>query len=179
VTGRVRFAGSEAGFTLPEVLIVIAILGIIVVSLTNAMVVGLRSSSRTATVLVASADRQMLTTYFPPDALSATTATADPAAVGCTGVTGDRVLLLAWSEFDPLFPQFPTSFFADYRLIPGGTGKELVRDSCVGSVPADEIKVAHDATAAIPVFPGGTTVGIQVTDSLGAQYTVSGSRRAA
>ena len=46
------------------------------------MVVGLRSSDRTAKLLVASADRQMLTNYLPPDALSASAASDGPVGHG-------------------------------------------------------------------------------------------------
>jgi prepilin-type N-terminal cleavage/methylation domain-containing protein len=171
MTGR-RIVRSEGGFTLPEVLMAVAVLGIIVVPLTNAMVVGLRSSGKTTDVLVASADRQMLTNYLPPDALSATAATADGSVSGCASPAGTRVLLLTWSEFTGTV----TSYASDYRLVPGGTTTKLVRDRCVAGGVAEEVTVAHDAVAAAPLV-NGATVGITVTDSLGAQYTVSGSRR--
>lgn len=171
-----RFVRSEAGFTLPEVLMAIAVLGIIIVPLTNAMVVGLRSSGRTTDVLVASADRQMLANYLPPDALSASVVKTDAASPGCAAPAGSRVLLLGWSEYTGTVPV--TSYASDYRLVPGGTGTRLVRDRCVAGGVAEEVVVAHDAVAAAPVIDG-TTVGIVVTDSFGAQYTVSGTRRAA
>jgi prepilin-type N-terminal cleavage/methylation domain-containing protein len=167
---------SEAGFTLIEMLMAVAVLGIIGLPLTNAMVVGLRTSDRTAKVLVTSADRQMLTNYLPPDALSATVATNEGAATGgCLTADGTRVVLLNWSEFDGAFT---TTYASDYRLIPGTTANRLVRDRCVAGSAANEITVAHDAAGAVATITDGK-VAITVTDSLGAQYTVSGTRRAA
>jgi prepilin-type N-terminal cleavage/methylation domain-containing protein len=166
---------SEAGFTLVEMLMAVVVLGIVGLPLTNAMVVGLRTSDRTAKVLVTSADRQMLTNYLAPDALSATVATTDGGATGgCLTADGARVVLLNWSEFDG---HFTTTYASDYRLLPGVTANRLVRGRCVAGSPANEITVAHDAAAAIATIAGGK-VAITVTDSLGAQYTVSGTRRA-
>jgi prepilin-type N-terminal cleavage/methylation domain-containing protein len=175
MSGR-RSIRSEAGFTLPEMLMAVAVLGIIIVPLTNAMVVGLRTSGRTASVLVTSADRQMLTNYFPPDALSATAATADPAATACIIADGTRVVLFTWSEF--VGAPVPDTYASDYRLVTNGTRTTLVRNRCVLTSTAEQVVVAHDATTAIASISGGT-VALTVTDSLGAQYTVSGTRRAA
>lgn len=172
MSGRPRMVRSEAGFTLPEMLMAVAVMAIIIVPLTNAMVVGLRTSGRTAAVLVTSADRQMLTNYLPPDALSASAATTDTAASGCLSSVGTRVLLLTWSEYTGTVK----SYAADYRLVPAGAGTKLVRDRCVAGEVPEEVTVAHDATAASASVAGGT-VAVTVTDSLGAQYTVSGSRR--
>lgn len=166
---------SEGGFTLVEVLTVIAVLGIISLPLANSMMVGLRTSDRTAKILVTSADRQMLTNYLSPDALSANTATTDGAATGgCLTADGTRVLLLTWTEFDGA----STSYVSDYRLVPNASGKKLVRDRCTPGSGADETTVIHDAAAASATITGGK-VAIQITDSLGAQYQVSGTRRAA
>jgi prepilin-type N-terminal cleavage/methylation domain-containing protein len=174
MSGRVWLVRSEAGLTLTELLVAIAVLGIIILPLTNAIVVGLRTSDHTAAVLVTSADRQMLTNYLPPDALSATAATANGAAAGgCVTASGTRVVLLTWSEFSGSL----TSYASDYRLVPVGTGNKLVRDRCVAGATAEEVTVAHDAAAATATISGGT-VALTVTDSLGAQYTVSGTRRA-
>jgi hypothetical protein len=144
------------------------------VPMTNAMVVGLRSSGKTTDVLVASADRQMLTNYLPPDALSASAATTDGAVSGCAAPAGTRVLLLTWSEFTGT----TISYASDYRLVPVGATTKRVRDRCVAGGVAQVVTVAHDAVAATSLV-NGPTVGITVTDSLGAQYTVSGSRRVA
>lgn len=168
-----RIVRSEAGFTLVEMLMAVAVLGIISLPLTNAVVVGLRTSDRTAKVLVASADRQMLANYLPPDALSATAATTAAAAGGCLAPAGTRVVLLTWSEFTGTV----TTYASDYRLVPVGTTTKLVRDRCVLGGAAEAVTVAHDATAAAAAIGTGG-VAITVTDSLGAQYTVSGMRRA-
>ena len=81
---------------------------------------------------------------------------------------------MTWSEFTG----FVTSYASDYRLVPGGTGQQLVRDRCIAGAVPDQVTVAHDAVAASATIAGGK-VAITVTDSLGAQYTVSGTRRAA
>jgi prepilin-type N-terminal cleavage/methylation domain-containing protein len=169
---------SEAGYTLVEILMAIAVTAIIVAPLTNAMVVGLRTSGRTATVLVTSADRQMLANYLPLDALSAKSATVDSLPTGCLDVDGTRVVLMTWNEFDGT----TTSYAADYRLVPVGTQNTLVRYWCVLGSPAELVTVAHDVAPApdIPsVSIAAGKVALTVTDSLGAQYTVSGTRRAA
>ena len=61
-------------------------------------------------------------------------------------------------------------------MVAGGAGTKLVRDRCVAGAVPEEVTVAHDAAAATASVVGGT-VAVTVTDSLGAQYTVSGSRR--
>jgi prepilin-type N-terminal cleavage/methylation domain-containing protein len=169
-----RVVRSEAGFTLVEMLMAVAVMGIITLPLTNAMVVGLRTSGKTANILVASADRQLLANYLPPDALSASSATSDAASPGCASPAGTRVVLLTWSEFTGTV----TTFASDYRLVPAGTTTKLVRARCVAGGVAEEVTVAHDVAGATPTI-AGSTVAITVTDSLGAQYTVSGTRRAA
>ena len=74
-----------------------------------------------------------------------------------------------------------TSFVADYRLVQVGTEWQMTRYACTAGGAATPVDIAHHlpASTAATVSTSGTTVALTLTDTLGTQYTVSGSRRSA
>ncbi len=83
---------SDAGFTLVELLVAVAALGIIMVPLSAGIFVGFRAITSTANRLNSSTDAQLLSVYLPPDVQSASAATTT--ASGCTGLVGTVALQL-------------------------------------------------------------------------------------
>lgn len=125
---------QDDGFTLVELLMVIAMTSIIMTALASAFTTGLRTTTATGTRLSETADLQLLSAYFPQDIQSAgigagdvdTTATA---TAGCSGLDGSNVLALRWTDF-----KTGTSYGATYRTRVSGTEQQLVRYTCSGGV---------------------------------------------
>src|SRR5687768_3364635 len=79
-------SGHESGFTLVELLIAIALSGILMVAITTAFVVTLRGTATAHDRLVASNGSHTLSTYFTADVESSNpdfTSTAAAATTGC------------------------------------------------------------------------------------------------
>lgn len=169
---------SEGGFTLPEILITVTLLALIVVPLTNSFFAGFRSVDKTAQVLVTSSDRQLLSVYFPPDVLSASTVVLDDDTSQCAaGVLGDGVVRFNWREFDG---SATTTYVADYRLVTTGVRTALVRYSCTAGGSPTALNVVHNLVAPFAqAAQTPTQVSITVTDLLATTYTVTGTRRTA
>ena len=128
---------DEAGFTLPELLMAITLLGIIIVPLTGSLFTGLRTADRTASILASSDDRQRLSLYFPPDVVSASAVDTSAGAWGCAGTAPagtNSVVQLTWHEFNAAgstpVTTLVTSFVANYRLAQVGTEWLMTRYAC-------------------------------------------------
>ena len=113
---------DEGGFTITELLVAIVILGIISVILTEAVILGLRTTDATAANTSRSVATQTLASYFTDDAQSAS-------AVSTTDLscTASPVLLhLAWTDQG-------VNRDVSYALEPpAGREQTLVRWSCTG-----------------------------------------------
>ncbi len=125
-----RRRGDETGFTLIEVLVVVVILGIIGFVLTEAIILGLRTTDATAASSSRSVATQALTSFFTGDMQSAdVVSTSDP---GCASGTANLIVTLSWTDQG-------LSRRVSYGLDPAtGTDQELVRWSCSG-VPGGPI----------------------------------------
>lgn len=170
--------GSEAGFTLIELMMAIVILGIIIGPLTAGLIVGLRTSADTQNRLTGSNDAQMLSIYLPPDVQSADDAITS--AISCTGVTG-AVLQLKSTVYD-------TSFNVAYAVILASDGSyQLVRNTCpAGTQKIIARNLANATAVTITRTPASGTlqrVSMQVTEKATAGdptnyvFTVTASRR--
>src|SRR4051812_38065912 len=77
-----RQQGGESGFTLVELLVVSALLGIVVVAISSALMVGLKTFAGTDNKVASSTDAQLVSVYLPADLQSvgsgASSVIADP-----------------------------------------------------------------------------------------------------
>src|SRR5437764_10812934 len=87
---------SDEGFTLAELLISTVILAVIFGVITEAMVVGLRTSDNTDKRVRESVDAQLISVYFPKDAQA-----AKQLATGTVDVCSNRLSIVSFSWPDP------------------------------------------------------------------------------
>src|ERR1044071_10493789 len=106
----------EDGFTLIELVIAIAILGIVTSGLATAFITTIRGTKDLHNRFIESQDAQLLATYFPSDVQSANPTTIDTSASPadeCSGVTGTNVIRMRWTQSDGTTL---SAFSASYRL---------------------------------------------------------------
>lgn len=128
---------DEAGFTLIELLAVISILGIISFALTEAVILGLKTTDATANDSFRSAGVQALQSFFTSDAQSATlVSTADPAPQCAPAAATPRVFLhLSWNDQGKA-RDVSYSLEDDIPAVAGQS--EVVRWSCSGDGAPDK-----------------------------------------
>ena len=129
---------GEGGFTLPEVLITVVISSVVILCLATAFVVGAKTTVEASSRLRESHDAQMLVTYFPADAASATTVSTTSIAGSTCPVPGTPVILFTWTESGARRDAF-------YGR-PTGTS-ELVRQYCENNVAKSRVTVAKTLAA--------------------------------
>lgn len=135
-------AEDEAGFTLVELLAVIAILGVITFALTEAVIIGLKTTDSTANDLSRSVAVQALQSYFTPDVQSAKLVSKDDPAPTCAPPASapDVFLHLSWTE------QLRARDVS-YALEPDGSASsgqsEIVRWSCIADGPPNKRMLGH------------------------------------
>ncbi|MDH4172080.1 MAG: prepilin-type N-terminal cleavage/methylation domain-containing protein, partial [Acidimicrobiia bacterium] len=153
----------DDGFTLPEVLLSIVILGIIMSALSVAMITALRTRDEPAKKLGPSNDANLVSIYFGPDVQSAGQVSTDPAgSFDCaTTPAGTKVVSLGWRTADGV--DIVTGYFADasvltrVQCVKGGalTGTNVVADNLGGCTPlptcaaAAEIETSSGSSAVI------------------------------
>lgn len=175
---RRRLEGSaDAGFTLVELLMVIAMTGLITSAIASALSVGLRSTDEAAQRLAESVDTQLLSAYFPQDVQSAGPGAADVStAVGATaGCGGGGSNVLALRSVDPSGAARGVS----YRLVTVAGESQLVRYACGGASGSTELVVARSlrgggAVADTSALP---RISLRLTAVSGYTGTVSAVRR--
>ena len=147
------------GFTLVELVVAMAVTGIIITSLSSAVIVVLRTIEPTTRRLDETKDAQNLVTWLPVDVASAPAATlqTDPALPsGCAGASaGVNILWLSWTE---AINGTTTTYVADYRAVPDGTGMRLQRFTCSGTSSLDAPS-ARNVSNPLPALPGGWVPG--------------------
>lgn len=182
---RIRCRG-EAGLTLVELLMSIAISSLIIGPLSAGLIVGLRTSGETATRLAGSSDAQFLSITLPPDIESAGKAAGDVVAaptanVECSGVT--NVLRLRWTTTDS---GASVTYQAAYWTTGSATaGWKLNRSFCVGAAaPTTRTLLRNLASAsAVTVTVVSAKISMTITEATNAAnptayvFTISGNRR--
>ncbi len=176
---------TEDGATLVELIVAIAISGIIIAAITNSLIVGFRTTGETQTRLSESHNTQLVANYFPDDVASsrfAEISVVSTTASGCTGIAAGGINVV-------LLPFAPRPDAADptnvaYRLEGSGTAKTLVRYQCAPGGPASRVQVASGidtASAAKSTSGSGTTeqrtVIVSVTEISGRIFRVAGHPR--
>lgn len=132
---RLTGAGRpDAGFTLLEMLVAIAVLGIIMIPLAGAFTVGLRSYQRAEDQIAGSTASLFASAYWASDVQSADSVTVPGTACAPTGT---NVVTFAWAA-DPTAPTPPTTLAipmqrVSYVVQSTASGRRLVRVACGGS----------------------------------------------
>ena len=160
----------DAGFSLIELLIAVAVTGVLCSAISGGIIVVLRNMDTTSARIADAQDAQNLVTWLPVDVSSAPAAnvSTDPSLPsGCASVSpGTNILLLSWTE---TVNSSTTTFVADYRAVPdpGGTGITLQRFTCTGTATlgaAFSLNVSN-TLAVLPSgwAPGQAPVAVSVT----------------
>lgn len=185
---------SDDGFTLIELVVTVAIVGIIVVSLTGVVISYLKTSVSTAARLTESHDVQFTAAYWQRDiaSIGVRSSTYDrsdtvhsfplrqsvnitPACSLPSGASYTTSVTLAWSSYTSLDSSAPaTTVTVSYVTEPTGAGGSapyrLVRVRCTGSTLDSDVTVADNLTAAPAVAcTGGGVAGC--SDASGAVPT--------
>ena len=176
---------TEEGFTLVELLISTVILAVIFGAVTEAMIVGLRTTDSTDQRLRESVDGQLASAYFARDVQAAAQIVPDMKSPCSSSVA--RVTF-TWT--DPV--DGTTAKAAAYVLAgppsAGADERVLTRQYCEnGVLKASKDLARYLAPSGTPVslscstactsVPAPATVTMSLTDAHGYAYTVSGTRR--
>lgn len=181
---------SDAGFTLPELLISIVILGVIAGAIAAAFITVLRNHEYSQKQIGETEDSLILTFWLGPDVQNATELGVDAnpnTQTGCAAspvptATNQNVLRLSWTDQSTI-PA--TARYAAYRAVQPSvtTPWTLVRYACVsGAAPSSVLTVVDHlqrATGAT-VVNTGSRLGLNVTtdvDGLVSTFEVTGTRR--
>lgn len=183
-----RVRAGDAGFTLIELLVSIAILGVLMASVTMAMMVGLRTSASSGSRLDESRDEQFIAAYFSADAQGAKTIRVGggPTLPTCKfSGGGTMVVEFIGEDFTEAAEPAVTARTVSYvRPTAGGQTDELHRLVCTNGAatpaPGDDTTVARNlsawSAACLPSAP--SCVGVKLTLNSGdLQYSLTGYRR--
>ena len=187
--------GDDGGFTLVELVVSIAVLGVVMVGITAVMFTALVADRETATRLDASRDVQFVTAFLADDVQGATSVETG-AAARCG--TGTAVLELRGASYDPasLAEQVTVvSYVLTTATVDGVVTGSLHRYGCAAGAspapaypltPATDVVVAHYLAAAPPAVTcspspcGAATTAVSVALAPaggGDPVSVGGTRR--
>lgn len=168
---------DDDGFTLIEMVISVAILGIVSAALLGVVVQYAKTSRDTSARLNESTDEQFVSTYWQNDvsslgrrslAVASATFSTDQSVFvgsappgGCGGSVGSVVVAFAWNEFDagttpPADPWSSKPQRVAYVIVPNGSRFLLQRVRCKNDVAGSPQTVAHNLTEA-PVITCDTS----------------------
>lgn len=169
---------DERGFTLVEVLIAVAVLGVVIAAIGAGYSVALRTMDGTANRLAGSMDAQLLGVHLPDDVASATR--IDVSDIACTGVVAPILQLRDGAKVNVV-----------YGVRAAGAGHQLERHDCAGGAVRSTTVIARNLAGAdaavatrVPASGGATGATLTITEATVASeiapfvFTVTGTRRA-
>jgi prepilin-type N-terminal cleavage/methylation domain-containing protein len=162
---RRQHAGNDGGFTLVELLICVALVGVLATVTSSAIVVALRTTPAVEDRADASVNVQGLVTWLPQDVDSATPDSFDAAPgtpSGCSGADpGQNLLKMAWTETISATANYVVSYRYVPESIPSKGGR-LVRVYCVAGTAPQTLKMSGLIP---PWIVGSEPVKVLITDS--------------
>lgn len=176
----------RAGFTLVELVLAVALLGLVAVPLSMALSLAFRTEGETTDRFTGSVGAQLTMLYFVPDVQSAsyidTIQSTLPSAPNSCAQSGDSVVLrLGWTETPTTGAT--TATMQTYVRRGSGTAAELLRLSCTGAslsalgAPARTTVLASGVTAAtVPACSGACSarlLTLNVTEQTPSQAAAS------
>jgi len=195
--GQARFTRAragrgrgEAGFTLVELVVTIAILGIVMTPLAAAFVFGLRTSEESNNRVANANDAELLAIFFPPDVHAAGSAAGDVAVGAAAGTTcsGTPNVVTLTGRGQETSSSAQTTWTSAYAVVAGEAGGwRLIRARCIDGGPPATITVARNlagaSAASASVSGGRVTLTVQGAGTsrqpAGPVVRVSATRRAA
>lgn len=184
----------EAGVTLVELLVAIAIGGFVTAALTSSFIIGIRATQATAMHLSGSQSVQLVSAYLIADAQSAdqvpdASATA-PWPCAAPSIGSRNLVTFEWKESNNATPAVVTSYAATWRFQQAigsytrdaATRWQLIRAYCKAGQVAETVVTARelaDPAISVPTVvtdaSGGTT--IKLFDASGYAFTIKTSSR--
>jgi prepilin-type N-terminal cleavage/methylation domain-containing protein len=151
---------QEDGFTLPEMLITITIIGVIAAGLAGVVISYAKTTTDTQSRLTESHDVQFAAAYWQRDVASIGVRSFDSSTKtfplqqsvdltpACSLPAGTRVVTLAWSEYTSLdSTATPTTITISYVAEPDTGGYNLLRTRCTGSTVDSSFELMHSLNA--------------------------------
>jgi prepilin-type N-terminal cleavage/methylation domain-containing protein len=157
----------DAGFTLIEMLLCVALVGIIGGAIASSLLVMVSTQQRTTGMLAVSQDRQLVANYFNDDVAGATTVATGSQPV--CGTTVNSLVVLTGGDSEPPtsslpLPPAPVSATTTvaWSYVAGTPAGRLVRTSCRnGGTPATRTVAKNVATT--PATSASCTSAVSLT----------------
>jgi prepilin-type N-terminal cleavage/methylation domain-containing protein len=155
-TPRTSTRGRDAGMTLPELLIAVAVMGLIASVLSASIIVTLRQSRSTEGRINVARSEQSIDTWLPTDlastdvtntTLPAVDVDADATPCGNCGtldLSGANALQLAWTTTEVGPPAVDVVTRVQYQYIEVDGEWQIQRIECVGASPCTMNVMLHD-----------------------------------
>jgi prepilin-type N-terminal cleavage/methylation domain-containing protein len=181
----------DGGFTLVELLIVIGLMGIIVSTLSAAIIVIIRTSPSTGLRIDDARTLRGISTWLAHDVTSTPPFTppdpnggmiTNPGQAGC-GAPGTNILHLSWIENDGTST---TTYVATYRYVNDAEGARMMRYTCSSASAGNDgirltagLSTTQQPTVSFDTDPTGriTVVKLRLYGASGEQVVVDTSSR--